>query len=503
MATSARFAVVVATVMVAWTQGAAAGPYDGWKPHGYCNDLDTMDTTKIAPLTAEQAARVESLEQVQIIARHGARAPYYRLFCWDEKKHNPMNAEWNCTTTSVSNQDIGFNPTTGFGRLYRKQYLEGQNILNGNCIVGGLLPLGRQQHLKNGLILRDAYIGDGALKLFPHANLSQLALDQIYLRSDDQERTLGSGQALMDGMFPVDGSLSRSVDHMLTWNVADYSTDHINANDKICPLMGYIGNLSTNSAEFQKHVKEPDQVVLAKNFEGHVGNFSWDSALECLSTARCNDLPLPDGIDEDTFTKVFQEVEARQVLYLTYNNSWYAKTAMQPLVNEILGRLNLALEGSPKAQRLAITMGHDSTIMPFMAAIVKENWDGKWTPYAGVLSMELYKLKTGSFAARMIFQGQPVLIPECNDTLCDIKDYLKALEFGHTDRNCDSPVTADSSVLISDSQSASGFSFSQYASASVLLGLVALCAFLGIRSQREKKSRGSGRWGDENDNLLG
>lgn len=54
--------------------------------------------------------------------------------------------------------------------------------------------------------------------------------------------------------------------------------------------------------------------------------------------------------------------------------------------------------------------------MPFMAAIVKENWDGKWTPYAGVLSMEIYKLKAGSFGVRMLFQGKPVHIPECSDS---------------------------------------------------------------------------------------
>lgn len=56
--------------------------------------------------------------------------------------------------------------------------------------------------------------------------------------------------------------------------------------------------------------------------------------------------------------------------------------------------------------------------MPFMAAIVKENWDGKWTPYAGVLSMEIYKLKAGSFGVRMLFQGKPVHIPECSDSTC-------------------------------------------------------------------------------------
>ena len=34
--------------------------------------------------------------------------------------------------------------------MYRKSYIDGHNILNGDCIVGGLLELGRQQHKMNG-----------------------------------------------------------------------------------------------------------------------------------------------------------------------------------------------------------------------------------------------------------------------------------------------------------------------------------------------------------------
>lgn len=96
-----RFAVLIAA-FVGTSAGVTAGPYDGWAPHRYCNAMDGIEATRIPPLTPEQAELVESLEQVQLIARHGARAPYARLFCWDAHKHNPMNAEWDCTTTSVS-----------------------------------------------------------------------------------------------------------------------------------------------------------------------------------------------------------------------------------------------------------------------------------------------------------------------------------------------------------------------------------------------------------------
>lgn len=63
MLTSVRFALAMA---VALSAAVHAGPYDGWKPHGYCNDLSSMDATKIEPLTSEQAALVESLAQVQV-----------------------------------------------------------------------------------------------------------------------------------------------------------------------------------------------------------------------------------------------------------------------------------------------------------------------------------------------------------------------------------------------------------------------------------------------------
>lgn len=48
-------------------------------------------------------------------------------------------------------QNIDFPKSSkGYGRLYRKSYLDGLNILDGTCEIGGLLPLGRQQHLLNG-----------------------------------------------------------------------------------------------------------------------------------------------------------------------------------------------------------------------------------------------------------------------------------------------------------------------------------------------------------------
>ena len=51
-----------------------------------------------------------------------------------------------------------------------------------------------------------------------------------------------------------------------------------------------------------------------------------------------------------------------------------------------------------------------------MAALFRENWDRKWTPYAGLFVLELYKLKNASYAVRTLMMGQPVRVPECADS---------------------------------------------------------------------------------------
>eukprot|EP00644_Phytophthora_capsici_P016840 jgi/Phyca11/531120/estExt2_fgenesh1_pm.C_PHYCAscaffold_950026 len=506
-----RFTVLIAALV----STSAAGPYDGWAPHRYCNDLEGIEASRIPPLTPEQAERVESLEQVQIIARHGARAPYARLFCWDSPKHNPMNAEWDCTTTSVSSQDINPNEhSKGFGRLYRKSYMDGHNILKGDCVIGGLLPLGRQQHKTNGQFLRDSYVGDGPLKLFPTANLSHLELSEIYLRSDDQERTLGSGQALIDGLFPVDGTLSLELHRMLSWDVADISVDYINANEKICPIMGHIGQLSNESPEFWKHMRDPATVEIEHHFHDLVGNFSWGSALECLSTARCNDLELPSGIDEETFTKTYHEVEVRQGIYLSYNNSWYSKLAMQPLAHDMLKRLDPVLNADPDAHKLSVTMGmflhtrFNHHALP--GCLCEENWDRLWTPYAGMLVIEVYKTKSGSHAVRMIFHGEPQHIPECQDTLCEIEEFTEAFAFARkprTEHDCKLPKKKkskghSSSLMNTMADGQTGFQVSDYIGSYLLLGLVGVAGLLALRAKVRRNRLREVRGGDETISLL-
>nr|CCA16101.1 conserved hypothetical protein [Albugo laibachii Nc14] len=457
------------------------GIYDAWKQHEYCNDLKHIDSTRIEPLTPEEQKQVESLLQVQILARHGSRAPYGRVFCWDEKKNNPMNVRWNCSTTSVSSQNIADKSSaSGYGRLFRKQYTNGLNILKGDCVVGGILPEGREQHAANGLYLREAYIGPSPFHLFDTANISKVDTRHIYLRSDDQERTLGSGQVLFDAFFPPDASESTLLDDLLTWRVADYSTDHINANENICPIMRYIADLSSTSKTFHDHITSLPVVELEERFTASVGNFSWNTVLECLSVARCNNLPLPNGVDGALFTKIYQEVEFRQGLFLTYNDSWYSKVAMQPLFRDMINNLDDAIAKEQDYAKLAIFMGHDATLMPFLAALQRENWNRSWTPYAAAFVLELYKTTSGH-AVRPLYRGKPIKIPECQNSLCDVETFVKALNYARSPRNCNQPKTG---VVASSSHRV----WYRYFAPFILAILIVFSAMVVFRSRNRTRS---------------
>lgn len=133
-----------------------------------------------------------------------------------------------------------------------------------------------------------------------------------------------------------------------------------------------------------------------------------------INDDSCNDIALPDGFTESLFDRTIQQVESREFLKLTYNDAKYAKTSMAPLMNEFLRRMDARVRNVDDAPKLAIVIGHDSTLMPMLAALLGDTWDGKWVPYAAMLVMELYREDGSSrHFVRLLYKGQPLVIPGC------------------------------------------------------------------------------------------
>ena len=173
----------------------------GWLPSSppdYCSK--NIASKSIPPLTANELAQVVELKQVQVMIRHGARTPYGLFPCWKD-----YDVSWNdCNVTELMIESPSMtSPKRPASWLFRKLYDGSATYLGGNCLTGQLISEGYQQEMINGEVLYDAYI-EGALPLFPTNQWEELnTTTEIYLRSDDEQRTLMSGQILLHTFFNV------------------------------------------------------------------------------------------------------------------------------------------------------------------------------------------------------------------------------------------------------------------------------------------------------------
>jgi len=154
---------------------------------------------------------------------------------------------------------------------------------------------------------------------------------------------------------------------------------------------------------------------------------------------------------------------------LRYNNAAYSKLAFGPLWVEILSNILPHLKQGIQQQyngdgkiktkdpppKLAIFSAHDLTILPLLATLGEEVWDGEdWAPYASLIVIEIHDIINSSSAEvakaypsgqafRLVYNGD-VVTPKMrgcltNSDLCDISILLdRVLSFATEDRDCDS-----------------------------------------------------------------
>ncbi len=193
----------------------------GWFPAeypSYCTK--DVSAREIPPLTVEQSAKVSSLKQLQVMIRHGARTPYQKYTCW-----NDYDISWNnCNVTELMLPSPSYTsqvrPSTW---LFRKVFDGSDNFLGGNCLTGQLLGEGYKQEEANGKYLSAAYLQNTnpLLNLFPTNQWEDIDTDtEIYLRGDDQERTLLSGQTLLHTFFNV------SEETIIDWHTGTHLMSH-------------------------------------------------------------------------------------------------------------------------------------------------------------------------------------------------------------------------------------------------------------------------------------
>ncbi|CAM9185661.1 unnamed protein product [Phaeothamnion confervicola] len=419
----------------------------GWRPDAYpkycTKDSDAMT---IPPLQASLAVsfggavRVSDVEmvQVQAIIRHGARTPFEDYPCWRGYRES-----WDCDVTELmvptpSRLSAAAAVLTGAGGaaaanaaadamppwLFRKLYdaFPKRNLLGGTCLVGQLIEEGFVQELRNGRHLRDAYVCSGPQCIFPTPRLQDIPADAIYLRSDDQQRVVMSGQLLTLGLFDAGG------DTVLPWHTGDLSLDWMVPNPTYCPkLGGMLSDVKASDGWQELYYRGADMAAVNSSLKSAWGiaEVDWESALDCVMTSACTDRELPETMNQ----KLFDEIVVMSERYENYKHFWeggkYAKTSMAPLVSQLRRHMQDALEERSN-EKFVLFAGHDTTLQPLLAAIAPE-WDGEWPAYASMMSIEIMRVRGQSQPhMRMVYNGKVMLLDGCSREVCPVANFVKA-----------------------------------------------------------------------------
>lgn len=292
----------------------------------YCSTTDQMASRSIPPLTPNEHVGDSRLVHVTAIIRHGARTPWSsEIKCWDGYWTNPDTGNWDCGLNTIVappdpysvEQEEGWTPAGSDAMfLFQKKYdalkfpqYNLRNDLNGTCQLGQLLLQGYEQSLQNGQFLRDAYVYDG--NKFNHdITMRLLDLSQtepspyqeptLYFRSDDDQRTIMSGQVLLRGMFGTQFVQHLEVNGkypIIPLHIADRNRDVLDPDQQLCPKLGDLlkGAYSSKNWELFNHSKEAS--TLRQFMKEELGG-AMVGAIDCLMTTICTDRELPDVLND-------------------------------------------------------------------------------------------------------------------------------------------------------------------------------------------------------------
>ena len=341
-----------------------------------------------------------SLKSVQVVARHGARAPVADCGRWLPKA---TGAAWPCPGEAVEGVSSG-----GSYRL--------RSGVADECGPGELLEDGFAQHRALGRALREAYWAPGAI--------GRLPTDHITLRSSDLPRTRRSAEALADAFAP-------SADPRDLY-APTFATDWIYPNANECPALAALERAAFAAPAFVSR-NASDLATLAAKLAPAIGggpvDFGLDDGMagghlmDCAAAAACSGrafaLP-PDDVDA-----LIAAMERREASKLTPR---YARTVTSPLVAALRARL-------VNSTGLSVFLAHDTTLMPLLVALTTD-YDGAWAPYAAAVVVETWTLPGGSDAVRVAYDGAYRTLAGCpSQELCPVDAFLAATAWVR-DRDC-------------------------------------------------------------------
>lgn len=335
----------------------------------YCSaDLD-------APLPINATNKV--LRHVSIIHRHGARVPYLGGPKAASKTNIPGPAvNWTCNLLSqVANADGDAQAP----RNLVKFYVDHQNVLPGDCMLGQLTLIGQQQHHRLGQAYRAKYVH--LLRFMP----SVFNASQVWFRSTDYQRTLASLEANWGGFYPA--KLRPTGQERISVSTRDQDTEYLLGADSVnaCRAAGPLLTALNQTAAYQALLA--DLALLQQSAAAQVGTTDLSILRDHSWCRKCTGLPDFNGLTADLFDAIDGNITAEA--FLRRGTPALQRLAIGPFFNNVVRMMRAVEKGSDAMPLWAHYSAHDSTLTAVFAAL--DNAVTLWPGYASHVEFELWQ----------------------------------------------------------------------------------------------------------------
>jgi hypothetical protein len=376
-----------------------------------------------------------TLRHVQVVTRHGARAPLVAL---------PAGLEvpwWCAGTTLVAETGLlraqalvvparhrkrcaGMAHVNMMTRHVRRASATGEaSALPGNCTLGQITDRGLEEMVAVGAVLRAHYVN--RVK-YLDAFMAVDAPAAVQVRSTDTSRTRATAEAVTRGLYPA-AMRPRGERASVKIEFVTAEDEVAYPNARRCPaLRGVVERLALEQRDTSRTVATMGQPIadtIARATEALRKLFSPanpPSVQTMASILECRDahgLPLPPGIDADLAADL--AVAAGAQLNATVSDREYVTLGIGEFLHELAENAFETVQGATMPP-LMYYSAHDTTLATLLGAL--GTFDAHWPPFGSQLILELFRREEGqSDHFRIIYNGRVLRPRGCSDDMCNIQ----------------------------------------------------------------------------------
>eukprot|EP01084_Bolivina_argentea_P124927 221388_1 len=447
-------------------------------PIEYCN-VDP-NRWKFEPLSPYDIARVRSLKQVHILARHGARIISGSIKHIFPKSNQKFECHWKSVATRYYKNEKDW-------MSFKLNFVDNEQIVEGSCAVSSSLQAVIPQHRANAQMAKAFYIGDADYQLMTESELNDIAgqltyynqltktvdIPEIKIISANYERTITSATVFMSEFLDIN-----TPEVAMELYTHDYQSDPYASNkDKSCPLFAeYIDAIGMESTQYTK-LMQSEMVNATKQqwFEATGHAYSYNKG-ESAVLMYCGGLDVP--LEYNHFLNVLNTSYRIREAILSNNetSSTSCTLAASPMLwlfatlikNHIVflrqtdmvehaEETDMFENGSyymsAERARLIYHSVHDTSILYMLEALGISN--GREPMFAEMLTLEIYERSMNdpwynidiqqvtdelyeNYLFRSTRKGKALAIfPECEEeyqythsSLCSLSVLMAAMDYG-------------------------------------------------------------------------